>query len=168
MEIIIRNITEADIPVVVDIQVDGWRTAYKGIIDESFLNSMNKEERIEQRKSDYKKGNFIVAESDNEVIGFCRYHRVAISPDGENFDCELMALYVKPELKQQGIGKAMFNYVVNDLTSKGKNKMILWCLKDNYPSRKFYEKMGGKVVGEHEIEIGGKAYQEVGFGFYLK
>ena len=45
--------------------------------------------------------------------------------------------------------------------------MIIWCLKDNYSSRKFYEKMGGEVVGEHEIEIGGRAYQEVGFGYYI-
>ena len=74
-------------------------------------------------------------------------------------------LYVKPELKNQGIGKAMFNYAKDDLKIKGKIKMILWCLKDNHPSRKFYEKMGGNVVGEHGIEIGGKTYQEVGFGY---
>lgn len=167
MQIIIRNITEEDIPAVVDIQVEGWKTAYKGIIDDVFLNSMDKKERIEQRKNDYKMGEFIVAEYNNEVVGFCRYDEVVVSPDGEGFDCELMALYVKPELKQQGIGKTMFNYVITDLKNKGKNKMIIWCLKDNYPSRKFYEKMGGEVVNEHEIEIGGRAYQEVGLGYDL-
>lgn len=167
MEIIIRNITEEDIAAVVDIQIRGWQSAYKGIIDELFLSSMNKEERIEERKNDYMLGNFIVAEFNGEIVGFSRYDGVVISPDGEDYDCELMALYVKPELKQQGIGKEMFKFVTSDLKKKGKNKMILWCLKENYPSRKFYEKMGGVFVGEHEIKIADKEYPEVGYGYEI-
>ena len=62
----------------------------------------------------------------------------------------------------------MFDYVTTKLRDEGKKKMILWCLKDNYPSRKFYEKMGGVNVGEHSIEFGGKIYQEVGFSFELE
>lgn len=42
-DIIIRNINEKDIPSVADIQVNVWKTAYKGIIDDIILNSMNKE-----------------------------------------------------------------------------------------------------------------------------
>lgn len=167
MEVIIRNITEEDIPHVVEIQIKGWQTAYEGIIDSEFLSAMNKEKNIEQRKKDYMLGHFRVAEINDEIVGFCRYDEVVVSVDGDGFDSELMALYVKPELKKQGIGKSMFNYVINDLKSKGKNKMILWCLKENYPSRKFYEKMGGIIAKEHDIEIGGKIYKEVGFGYDL-
>ena len=36
--------------------------------------------------------------------------------------------------------------------------MILGCLKENYPSRAFYEKMGGKVINYDEIEFGDKKY----------
>ena len=54
--IIIRNIEEKDIPSVVDIQIDGWKTAYKGIIDDNdILISMNRDERIERRKKIIKK-----------------------------------------------------------------------------------------------------------------
>lgn len=167
MEIVVRIITEEDIPAVVDIQVEGWKTAYKGIIDDAFLNLMDKQARIEQRKKDYKDGPFIVAVVDNEVVGFCRYYYDVLSDDGQDCDSELMALYVKPELKKQGIGKTMFNYAINDLRNRGKSKMVLWCLKDNYPSRVFYEKMGGQVIGEHGIELGGKVYQEVGFRYNI-
>ncbi len=48
--IIIRNIEEKDIPSIVDIQIEGWKSAYKGIVDDEYLNSMNREERIERRK----------------------------------------------------------------------------------------------------------------------
>ena len=71
--IIIRNIEEKDIPSVVDIQISGWKVAYKGIIDDNTLNSMNRNERIEKRRKDYKENGFIVAELNNEVVGFCRY-----------------------------------------------------------------------------------------------
>ena len=36
--IIIRNIEEKDIPSVVDIQIDGWKSAYKGIVDDNVSN----------------------------------------------------------------------------------------------------------------------------------
>ena len=65
--VIIRNIEEKDIPSVVDIQISGWQIAYKGIIDDSTLSSMNRDERIEKRKKDYKENGFIVAELNNET-----------------------------------------------------------------------------------------------------
>ena len=78
-----------------------------------------------------------------------------------------MALYVNPELKRQGIGKALVNHIKKEFKKKGKTRMILWCLKENYPSRKFYEKMGGTIVGEHDKEIGEKLYPLVGYGYEL-
>ena len=73
MNINVRNVEEKDIEAVVNIQIDGWQTAYKGIIDEIYLKSMNAKERINERKKDYKLGSFIVAESNNEIVGFCDY-----------------------------------------------------------------------------------------------
>ena len=41
--------------------------------------------------------------------------------------------------------------------------MILWCLKDNEPSKKFYTKMGGKIIKEREISMGENDYKEICF-----
>ena len=46
--------------------------------------------------------------------------------------------------------------------------MIIWCLKENYSSRKFYEKMGGTIIGEKTINFGNKDYMEVGFLYNIK
>ncbi len=166
--IMIRNIEEKDIPSVVDIQIDGWKSAYKGIIDDNILKSMNRNERIAKRKNDYKENGFIVAELNNQVVGFCRYiDSNKFTQDIPNIDCELLALYVKPKLKYNGIGTRLFQFVINDFKSKNKNKMILWCLKDNEPSKKFYTKMGGKISNERTIEIGEKEYLEVGFEYSI-
>ena len=51
MNINIRNIEEKDIEAVVNIQIDGWQTAYKGIIDDTYLKSMNAKERINVSKN---------------------------------------------------------------------------------------------------------------------
>ena len=166
--IIIRNIEEKDIPNVVDIQIDGWKSAYKGIVDDNILKSMNRNERIAKRKNDYKENGFIVAELNNQVVGFCRYiDSNKFTQDIPNIDCELLALYVKPKLKYNGIGTRLFQFVINDFKSKNKNKMILWCLKDNESSKKFYIKMGGKIIKGRAIEIGEKEYLEVGFEYNI-
>lgn len=167
MNIIIRNVTEYDLPDVVDIQIKGWKTAYKGIIDDKFLNSMNKEKQIEKRKADYQNGYFIVAILDDKIVGFSRYDDKSVSEDSDGFDSEIIALYVRHDNKGMGIGSQMLNYVRDDLKTKGKRKMIIWCLKDNHPSRKFYEKMGGTLVNEHNITFGEKEYPEVAYGFEI-
>lgn len=162
--IIIRNVKKEDIPNVVDININGWKIAYKGIIDDDFLNSINREEKIEKIKKDYKENGFIVAELDKEVVGFCRYiDSNKFTQDISGIDCELLALYVKPDFKYKGIGTKLFKFVTSEFKNKNKTKMILWCLKDNEPSKMFYEKMGGEIVKEKIIKIGEKDYYEVGF-----
>ena len=42
--------------------------------------------------------------------------------------------------------------------------MMLWVLKQN-PSRGFYERLGGEVLAEQEIEISGQKYPEVAYGW---
>ena len=140
-KLIIRNIEYNDIPSVVDIQMNGWKEAYKGIIDDDILDAMDREVKIKKMEGNYQDEPFIVAVLDNEVIGFSRYvYDNHYSPDYP-IDCEIVALYVKPELKYQGIGTKLFNYIVYECKKLDKKKMIIWCLKENYPSRKFYEKL---------------------------
>jgi len=162
--IIIRNVTEEDIPAVVDIKINGWKEAYRDIIDNDFLNGLDKKERIEKWKQNYNQGGFIVAVIESEIVGFCRYvYDNTFSPEMLDIDCELLAIYVKPELKNKGIGRQMFEYIVKEFKEKKKTKMILWCLKDNEASKEFYKKMGGKIIQEKLNKIGDKEYEEVGF-----
>lgn len=123
---------------------------------------------IEKRKKDWNTNYFIVAVQNEEILGFARYTDYNRSnPDDTNIDSEICALYVKPELKRSGIGTLLFNYITDSFKQKGKTKMILWCLKENYPSRKFYEKMGGKVYSYQNIKIGEQFYEEVGYVYDL-
>lgn len=165
-DIIIREMKEEDIPSIADIQVNGWKTAYRGIIDDDYLDTINRDEIIERRKKGYKQNDFIVAELKKEVVGFCWYiDDNSFTPNETDIDCEIIALYVRPDLKYQGIGTKLFQYATNEIKSKNKTKMAVWCLKDNEPAKLFYTKMGGKMAKEKIVEIGGKNYSEVGFLF---
>lgn len=168
--LLIRNVKLDDIPKVVNIRIKGWQEAYKNIIDSNYLKSLDEsiEDRIIRMKNNYMDNGFIVAKLDNEIVGFCRYiNNNTYSPEF-NIDCEIMALYVRPDLKRRGIGKKMFNYVVDEFKSQNKKEMIIWCLKENYPSREFYKNMGGNIVGEKDMNIGNKLYREVGFKYDLR
>ncbi len=167
---IIRKMEEKDIESVVDIKIFGWLTAYKGIIADEDLEIVknSRAERIEKRKKDFRESHFIVAEENGEVVGFSRYvDDGSHSSEVPDADCELIALYVKPEFKRRGIGSTLLNYVRDEFRQNGKTRMILWCLKENYPSRKFYETMGGHLVAEKEFELNGHKYTDVGFLFEL-
>lgn len=115
-KIIIRNVKFEDLKSVADIATRGWQTAYRGIVDDDYLNNLSIEENYQKRIKDYKEDGFIIAEKDNEVVGFCRY-RIGNYYKNEypKVDCELCALYVKPEEKRNGIGKALVEYVKMNL-----------------------------------------------------
>ena len=158
--IIIRNATIDDIERIADIKIEGWQTAYKGIIDDDFLDSMDREKEIEKRRNNVENGvNIIVAEKDKIIVGFCLYRNYNKDTDKyPNADCEISSLYITSKLKRNGIGRELMQYVISLLRKEGKKQMILGCLKENYSSRAFYEKMGGKVLNYGEIEFGNKKY----------
>lgn len=165
----IRKVRKEDLKAVAEIAVNGWITAYRGIIEDVFLDNLSIEENYQKRLNDYTENGFIVAELNNEIVGFCRYRTGNYYKDKyPNVDCEITALYAKPEYKRNGIGKKIVNYVINQFKENGYTQMIIWCLKDNYPSRAFYEKMGGIYCGENIIEIGNKEYKEAGYIYNLK
>ena len=168
-EIVIRNVKFEDLRRVSEIVVESWKTAYRGIVADEYLESLTVDQNYQKRLNDYTDGGFVVAEINNEVVGFCRYRfENAYEDKFPDVDCELCALYVKSAYKGNGVGKKIINYVMNDFKEKGYKKMILWCFKDNYPARMFYEKMGGIYGSEGTITRGGKDYKEVSYTYDLK
>ena len=159
-EVLVRRVKIEDANRIADIKIDGWQTAYKGIIDDLFLNNMNKDIETSKRKNDIEKeNNIFVAEVKGNIVGFCLFRDfikdIDIYPD---YDCEVSSLYVDNNFKRKGIGKKLMKKVFEYLKKNGKKKMILGCLKDNYSSKKFYEKIGGKIIKTDQIEIGDKKY----------
>ena len=58
-KIIIRNVKFEDLKSVADIATRVWQTAYRGIVDDDYLNNLSIEENYQKRIKDYKEVGFI-------------------------------------------------------------------------------------------------------------
>lgn len=156
----IRYYEYEDIEDIAKLIDDNWKSAYRGIIDDEFLDNLNYKDRAERQKKKYEKEKSIVYIENEEILGFCR---LGESREGLEDYGEVIALYVREDIHGKGIGKKLINKAKEILKSKGYNKMILWCLKENKNARGFYEKVGGVLGKERKFEIGNKEYDEVSY-----
>ena len=167
-EIKIRKAILDDVKAISTIKVEGWQSAYKNIINDEYLNNMSIQRTIEKNTKNLDRYPFIVAELGNEVVGFCSYDFGNIEELDDNADCELRGIYVKPNMKRNGIGRKLLDYVKKEFLKANKEKMILWCLKENYPSREFYKSMGGIEGNCKKSEFGGTEYEIISYLFDLE
>ena len=140
-----------------------WKKEYRGIIDDEILDNLNRNEKIKKWREHYTVGNVIVAEENGVVLGYCKYDDNVVSKNTD-IDSEIIAIYVDCDKLGRGVGRKLVEYVMNDLRNKNKSKMIIWCLEKNENARKFYEKMGGKLITDEKyFKKNGKRYKEVGY-----
>lgn len=149
------------------IKVDGWKNAYDLIISSDYLNSLNYEEQTKRYEASFEeyKNLVLVAVRGEEVLGYACYNT---TPNLDDFQSELVSLYIKPSEIGRGIGTALFTETCKELRNLDKRNMIVWCLSDNKNAINFYKKLGGKIVKTKDAKIGEKSYKEYGFYFQLK
>lgn len=164
----IRKAKYSDIKEIANIKVTGWQNAYRGIVSDEYLNNMVYSKQIEKYTTTYSLDTIFVAEKDNEILGFCRFYNYDTSVyDDLEVDCEIREIYVRPDIKRMGVGSKLFNYTLDYLKKKGKMKLYLGVFKENYNSRKFYEKMGGIIGEEDVLEIENKKYPIISYTYIL-
>ena len=86
-----------------------------------------------------------IAENDaGEVIGFTQYQLMHRSLGG-NMVCYLSDLYVDPNLRGSGAGRALIDHVVNFAKAQGLPG-VRWLTQEyNYPARRLYDTYGPKT-----------------------
>jgi ribosomal protein S18 acetylase RimI-like enzyme len=166
MTVTIRKAQIKDAPSLGHIQVTSWRSAFRNIASDDYLDHMVSEEH---QSDDWKEiiadpeQVVYIAEMNGEPIGYAWAHR----EDNETilWDAELISMHILPEYKRQGLGRRLFPTITKQLNEQGCSSIYLWVLKENHPSRKFYEALGGQLAGEHQIELGDRELTEVAYGW---
>ncbi len=79
-------------------------------------------------------------------------------------DGEIYAIYLRQEAQRKGLGTLLVRQFVQELDARGFGSMAVWVLALN-PSRRFYERLGGNVIGQQQIERGGQPFIEVAYGW---
>jgi ribosomal protein S18 acetylase RimI-like enzyme len=182
-EFVIRDAALSDVPELARTHLATWLGAYRGVVDPAWLDSLTLEQfegyhrpRLSERGADPAEP-FLVAtppRGEGRVLGFARAGPTRQkTPTGDPlpvdlapmFTSELYAIYVDPPAQGAGIGKALFAELTRRLLDRGHSAMCLWVLSNNAQARRFYERAGGRLVGESSITLGGTAYPQVAYGW---
>jgi len=97
---------------------------------------------------------FLVAERDNQVVGFLHY-------DAKGDEPELHRIYVEPELKRSGIGSVMMHELHQRLAPGA--TYILMVVADNRPAVAFYQRHG--LVEEARVDGPSYMHEHMGVSF---
>jgi ribosomal protein S18 acetylase RimI-like enzyme len=138
------------------IQVDSYRTAYAGILPEEYLAHFTYEEQEQDWRDLLAAGTndiLLVAEiSEGEVAGYA-LGRPGTSDIGA-YDSELVALHVRRRHQQQGAGRALVAAMAERCKAQGCGSLMLWVARGNAPAQRFYERLGGQLIGERTFDLG--------------
>jgi ribosomal protein S18 acetylase RimI-like enzyme len=159
----LRRATGADAAAVAAMHVRAWQAAYRGIIPDSLLDSLDVGARARRYSFD-RPGpgdpeTWIAVDGD-DVVGM-----VSVGP-GRDEDLpglgEVWALYVAPDRWRSGAGSALLAKAERLLADAGFTDAFLWVLEDNAPGRSFYEAAGWDAEGGTKtVDIGGRELVEV-------
>ncbi len=170
----IRRAVPGDQVGIARVHVSSWQTSYRGLVPENILENLSVERSAaywgSQLEGDNQEWTF-VAEEEGAIIGFVSggpFRPEQAPPDfPDRYDSELYAIYLLEAYKRLGIGKRLFRAQVGALSRSGFIAMMLWVLSENRDASHFYEKLGGRVVGEKTEVIGGRQVAETAYGWDL-
>lgn len=165
---IIREATQSDVSAISRVHVDTWRTTYRGIVPDQHLANLSYERQAngwyQILNLALENGNFtyIAEDESSEIVGFANggIERTSDSI----YRGELTAIYIRQSYQGKGIGRGLVRVVAQRLGQLGINSMLVWVLVDN-PACQFYAALGGKIVYEKELTMGGKPLIEVAYGW---
>lgn len=161
----IRKASKEDIKDVSRVYVDSWRTTYRSLVPDDYLDELSYED-TEKRWIDflnYENEPFIyVAINDTgKIIGFASGKSI----NENNFDGELYSLYLLQECRGLGVGRQLVSAIAKHFKEKGIDSMMVWVMKQNKSGLGFYERMGGKEYIHRTSEFGGTVVEDVAYGW---
>ena len=164
MLFVIREAMLEDSTEIARVQVDTWRTTYRGIVPQSFLDGMNYHVRAESWRNQLASGSsrIYVSEMEGTICGFISGGR--LREPLSDFDGEIYAIYLAMDAQRRSCGRAMMQRLAGKLLQDGLKGAVVWVLERN-PACAFYKQLGGELLGQKAISIGGAELVEVAYGW---
>src|SRR5262245_19538493 len=137
------------------LQAESWRSSYRGIMPDDFLD----DDAIDNRRSAWRERLASDSErrwllkahdQDGELVGFAFVELDAEPEWGALLD----NLHVRPDRKGQGIGRRLFDAAREwSFEQLGHHAFHLWVIEATLDAQRFYDRVGG-VVTERKLEDG--------------
>jgi ribosomal protein S18 acetylase RimI-like enzyme len=161
----VRAATRDDIPALARVHVQSWLETYTGLVPQEILDAITLESRVEQweRTFDQPHGIFVALESD-QIVGFAS---CGAAQDFLQADGELYTLYLLNSHQHRGLGRALWNAVLEFGQARNWESMVVWVLESNILAQGFYKHHGCKLVDRRMEIVRGIKLPEVAYELML-
>jgi ribosomal protein S18 acetylase RimI-like enzyme len=165
----IRRARPADAAAIAGVHVAAWRSAYPGILPDSYLAQLSAVRQAAHYDHAIREegGVFVAAAwgadvpvgSAPRVVGFTTAGRARTPGIAEG---EIETLYVLDDWRDRGLGRRLMRAAAAHLQAAGCRSAFVWVLRDN-PSRWFYTHLGGRAAAEATVRVGGRPVAQTAF-----
>lgn len=150
MEAVLAN--SSHLSIIKDLAYAIWPSAYSEILSSEqlkymlgmFYSEMALKQQIEEKKHVF----YLVKNDAEKFVGFVSYEI-----NYEPYKTKIHKIYVLPETQGTGVGKLLFNLVVEKAKENNQKAILLNVNKYN-TAKQFYEKLGFTITKEEVIDIG--------------
>jgi GNAT superfamily N-acetyltransferase len=165
----IRRARPDDADAIAGVQVASWKTTYRGVVADAYLDAMVLGERPAywraslERESDLA---FVAEDVETgRIVGFVTGGaNRRTEPYAAEFTSELHAIYLLEAHQRGGTGTRLVRALVSELLQRGERSMVVLALEEN-PSTAFYQQLGARRLGGEPVKIGGAWYPGVAYGW---
>jgi len=149
MTVTLRAMGPADADAVAALHATSWRSAYRGIVPDSFLDhevvadrQTVWRERLQGAAATAPAFGIVAEDAAAQLIGFA-YVLPAHDPV-----CGTLVdnLHVHPDSKGGGIGRQLLQAVVRELGRSNTQPLHLWVLDQNEAAKRFYARLGAEFI----------------------
>jgi len=137
-----------------DLHVRAWQVAYRGMIPDSYLDSLpieieSRTERWRMRiaQPDPTELVTLVAEIDGSLVGWVTAGENRDDDVTDENTGEIWGIYVDPEHWRRRVGSVLMERAIEELATAGYTEATLWVLEENRRARRFYERWGWRPDG---------------------
>lgn len=152
---VIRPAETADLNAIAALHVLSWRSTYRGILPNGFLDGPVEDNRLSHWQELIGRigsgRTILVAEADDGLAGF-----VAAGPSEEDgVDAYIEQIHVRPDVKGAGIGRRLLGEAAGRLLAQGHASAYLLVFSDNRQAIRFHERLGGVTAADSMEEMAG-------------
>ncbi|GCF08898.1 GNAT family N-acetyltransferase [Dictyobacter arantiisoli] len=156
-----------DVSGIARVHVDSWRSTYRGIVPDHYLDTLSYDKRIQSwntifNNPESRETVLVALNEDEQIVGF-----VSGGPARDallDYPGELYAIYLLESAQGHGLGRRLIQALSETLLQSDLTSMYLWALTEN-PACRFYERLGGQYLRTQSFEIEGVQIEERAYGW---
>lgn len=151
----IRPLDPAEAPLAASALSEWMTQAFSGTLPQAVVNAFTLE-RSQKRLS-------------APALTLSAWADRAVGPElvglGQAEGCEITMLYTAPEHQGTGVGKAIFDRLLDAIANDGHEQAELVVLVINEGARRFYERQGGQILQDDTVHLAGHDLPHIRYVF---